>query len=90
MVYPVLNINVVTSETSVGIVDTDMKDINPVLEVSCGGKEDGDMFMTLLTAFMNQYELGYEDGFDDGIWDGLNAKDDDDYNEDDEGSDKPE
>ena len=69
MVYPVLKINQVNSNSpSVDVIDTDYEE--PILTLDCDSLEDTiESFYTMLTAFINQYNYGYDQGYDDACED---------------------
>lgn len=70
MVYPVLKINQVNSNSyQINIVDTDF-DAEPILTMDCDSSEEGiGSLYTMLTAFINQYNYGYGQGYDDACED---------------------
>lgn len=69
MVYPVLKINQVNSNSpSIDVIDTDYDET--ILTLDCDSPEDTiESFYTMLTAFINQYNYGYDQGYDDACED---------------------
>lgn len=67
MIYPTLEIS--QNNLTINFVDTEFEN-NPFLSMGNNMDNTGtfDVFMTLLTAFLNQYNCGYNDAIDDGAF----------------------
>lgn len=63
MIYPTLTINSDKLFT-IDLIDTEFDD-NPILSITDTDIEE--LFIPLLTAFINQYNCGYNDAIDDGM-----------------------
>ena len=79
MIYPTLHISPNQPDTVI-LVDTDYDE--PVMTMQDSSGDAPDAFITLLTAFLNQYGCGWEDGYVDGLEDGDGEIMDGEYDED--------
>ena len=59
MIYPTFHIYS-DEETAIQIIDTSV-DYNPILSIQA--QNNGELFLTLLRAFLNQYQQGFDDGY---------------------------
>lgn len=59
MIYPTFHIYS-DEEATIQIIDTSVN-YNPILSIQA--EDNGELFLTLLRAFLNQYQQGFEDGY---------------------------
>lgn len=70
MVYPILKINQDNS-SAVQIIDTEFSN-DPIMAMDDDSLENNfSAMLTLLQAFLVQYDVGYGDGFDEGYIQGI-------------------
>lgn len=59
MIYPTFHIYS-DEETAIQIIDTSVN-YSPILSIQA--EDNGELFLTLLRAFLNQYQQGFKDGY---------------------------